>query len=441
MKKLPFLANLARFSAVFALIISLVIPAGMAFAAVPTLSVTSYGSGTNQVQVIVNGDQNQNITLYYYNPIGSSNLSNVGVIGTTNSSGYFSTILNTSSYSIPAGTNVFVTVNGQQSSTAVWPSTTGGNVYLSQTNISLNQGQSYNVSISGGSSNGYYVSTNTNSGIVTTSVSGSVLTVYGANSGNANITVCSLGSTSACATLYVSVNGGYYNGGSIYLSQSNVTLNQGQSQSVSIYNNQSGNYYNSYNNYYISSNSNSSSVSATISGNTVTVYGSNTGYATIAVCSYYNGSYGNTSCANLYVTVNSYYYGNNYNNYSGYNYYPYNNYGYNYSNYSTFTPTYSQTYTPSYAYTPSYTYTSGQPVTGVFLSQVPATGAGEMFKIALFVLAILVWSAFVAYIINPRIFNLKGLNLSFAKGSASGKTLNKIQQFKEDQMKKRGLNQ
>ncbi len=428
-------------------LVAVFMPAGTAFAMTPTLSVSSYGSNS-QIQVTVNGDQNQNIQLYYYSPAGSSNLVNAGTIGTTNASGYFSTILNANSYNIPSGTTVFVIVNGQQSTTSVWPSTSGGSVYLSQSSITISSQQTATVSISGGTGTGYYVSTNTNSGVVTTSISGSILSVTSVANGNASITVCSQGSSVSCATLYVTVTGYGGSNGNVYLSPSTIVLNAGQSQTVSI----SNNTYNQYNyqNYYISNNSNPNYVSASISGSTLTVYGINSGASTITVCSSYNGSYNsgyNSGCASVYVSVNAPYgytgtYYNNYNGYNGYNGYT----GYNYNNqypynYYTQTYTYPTTYTSpttytyptnyTYSYTPSYTSSVGTPVTGVFLNQIPSTGAGDHLKIILFVLGLTLWSLFVAYVLYAKY----GGEITSVNDAIADRAV----RFKMDQMKKRGV--
>lgn len=400
----------------------------IAQAATPTLAFAQ--SGTNSIQISVNGDQNQVVNLYYYQ-IGSTISNSVGSIGTTNSSGYFSNTLNTGAYNIPAGASVYVVVNGQQSSTATWPSTTGGSIYLSQSNVVMNQGQSTSVSISGGNGNNYYVNSNSNSSIVGASVSGSVLTLNALTAGYVTINVCSLGTTTTCAPLAVSVNsswGGNNGNNSIYLSPSSVTVAPGQTQTVSIMLNSGSSWFSQ--NYYISNNPGSQYFSASISGNTVIVYGNNPGSATINICTQYSG----TSCASLYVTVSGNYYNgnyNNYNNYNGYNGYNYYNGGYTYS--------YPTTYTNPVTYTyPATTYTNysgatyggnsyssgssvGSSVSGVFLSQVPSTGISFGLKMALFTLGLLLWSMFAAFMIARK------------------KELSKVEVFKLANMKKKGL--
>ncbi|MES3005835.1 MAG: hypothetical protein V4664_02715 [Patescibacteria group bacterium] len=286
--------------------------AQIAQAATPVLTFSN--AGNSQVRIDVTGDVNSSVQLYFYNPPNSGNIQSAGIIGTTNSSGYFTTIVSNTAYGIPVGTSVFVNVNNQQSSGVAWPTITGGNVYLGQTNIYLNVNQSGTVTISGGTGT-YYISTNSNSNVATASINGSVLTVNGINNGNTTFTVCSASTASSCATLYVSVGGGSYNNNqSVYFDPTTVSVQAGQTQSVIVYGSGS---------YYLSNNSNTSVVSVTISGSNLNVYGITNGSATLTVCSQTS----NSSCGSLYVTVYS-----SYNNYCSYNCYPYNNYPINYNN-------------------------------------------------------------------------------------------------------------
>lgn len=443
-------AKIALFAAVFSIfaLATATLPQ-IAEAATPTLAFAS--AGTNYVQISVQGDQNQAVNLYYYNP-GMSTINTVGSIGTTNASGYFSTTLYTSSYNIPSGASVYVVVNGQQSSTAIWPTTAGGNVYLSQSIVTMNQGQNSYVSISGGTGNNYYINSNSNSGIVTATISGSTLSLNAVAPGYATINVCSLSSSAGCASLSVTVNstwggnGGNYSG-SIYLSPSSVTVAPGQTQTVTISNYNSGYYYGNqygYQTYYIANNPGSQYFSASISGNTVTVYGNNPGSATINICSQYSG----TSCASLYVTVSNNYY--NYNNgyyngsyYGGTTY----TYPYNYYSYPNYTYTYPTTYTNPVTYTyPSTTYTSGSnlgsSVSGVFLSQVPATGISLGLKMVLFTVGLTLWSLFAAFMIARKRGGMAVVSSGASNAGVHGvqnAAQTKAEAFKLANMKKKGL--
>ncbi|MCF7865264.1 MAG: hypothetical protein K9M11_02055 [Candidatus Pacebacteria bacterium] len=434
----------------------------IAEAAVPSLAFAS--AGTNMVLVSVYGDPNQAVNLYYYN-IGSSIINSVGSIGTTNSTGYFSNTLNSGSYNIPSGASVYVVVNGQQSSNSTWPSIAGGNVFLSQSNVSMNQGQSTSVSISGGNGSGYYVNSNSNSGIVGTSISGSILTLNAVGTGYATISVCSLGTTTTCTSVAVTVNstyGGNYGTGSIYLSPSSVTVAPGQSQTVYINSYNNGTYYGSNygsQNYYISNNPGSQFFSASISGNTVIIYGNSVGSATINICS----QYGSSSCASLYVTVSGSYYNGNYNNgnyyngsnyyngYNGYNSYNYGTGGFTYTSYPS-NYTYPATYTNPVTYTyPTNTYTNysgssynsgsnvGRSVSGVFLSQVPSTGIAFGFKMALFTTGLLLWSLFAAFMIARKKEVAVVASVSSVPVISTSNKVSKIESFKLANMKKKGL--
>ena len=145
---------------------------------------------------------------------------------------------------------MYVIVNGQQSSTATWPSTTGGSIFLSQSNVILNQGQSTSISISGGNGNNYYVNSNSNSTVVGTSISGSVLTLNALTTGYVTINVFARYYNNLCP-LAVTVNSswGGNNSGSVFLSPSSITIAPGQTQVVYINNYNTGNNFNQ--GYYI----------------------------------------------------------------------------------------------------------------------------------------------------------------------------------------------
>ncbi len=318
------------------------------------------------MRIEVTGDINVPVQLYYYNSINSGSINNVGSIGTTNSSGYFTTTVAQNAYGINPGTSVFVNVNNQQSASQTWPTITGGNVYLSQSNVSVNTGQNITVSISGGTGT-YYVSSNSNSNIASYSINGSSLIVNGLNYGNTTLTVCSAVAGASCATLYVSVYGGNNNNGSsgISFSQNNLNVQAGQTQSVSI--------YGTAGSYYISGNSASGIASAMISGSTLTISGIGNGSATFTVCSQNS----NATCGSLYVTVySSYNNGNTYNpctyncypnnNYPSYtyptypsSYYPYNNYYYYYTYNNYYNSGYNQNHPTGFYTTSGNTYSGG----------------------------------------------------------------------------------
>ncbi|MDR3643367.1 MAG: pilus assembly protein N-terminal domain-containing protein [Candidatus Doudnabacteria bacterium] len=167
---------------------------------------------------------------------------------------------------------------------------------LSQNNLSLNVGQSFTVGISSSNYYGgsYYIASNSNGIVASANVSGSSVYVNALNAGTTNISVCQ-SSTSVCATLYVTVGGGG-SGTGFSLSQTSLAINIGQSSTVAIYGN---------GNYYLASNSNSSVVSATIYGSSLSLNGLIAGSSVLSICQ--TGS--TYQCASLYVTVNGYNYG------------------------------------------------------------------------------------------------------------------------------------
>ncbi len=399
-----------------------------------TPTISAYSTSNNIVQLTVQGDPNAQVNLYYYQ-LGSNLLSNPINLGTTNSSGYYSTSVAQGAYGIPGGTTVYVTVNGQQSPTVVWPNSfsTGTTVYLSQPSVTVSQGQSQTINIYGGNGS-YSINSNSNSSVASVTINGNLLQIYGSVSGTTTVNICSTNSTSNCASLVITVSGSYYGSGSLTVSQSSVFLNQGQSQTVIL---------NGGGSYYLTNNPNTNIATATITGNQLVIYGVNPGSVSYSICS----GAGTYSCAAVYVNVSTYYNGNNngytsyypYNNYYNYNSgfssnsYPYNyyssNYAYPYTTYvqpTTYTQPVTYTY-PTYTRS-SYTAQTGTPVSGVFLSQVPATGISFGLKVTLFTLGIVLWSVFGAYIISRK-----------QEVIVTSTSKDKALLFKEVQMKKKGL--
>ena len=93
-----------------------------------------------------------------------------------------------------------ITVNvGTSSGTT----TTNSAVVFSTTNPTIVPGQTMTVTISG--SSGYFVSNNSNMGVVQTSLNGNVLTLTGLYAGSASISICA--SSDGCNTLPVTVTG------------------------------------------------------------------------------------------------------------------------------------------------------------------------------------------------------------------------------------------
>jgi hypothetical protein len=175
-------------------------------------------------------------------------------------------------------------------------------ISFSQTNPTLSIGQSLPISISGSSGNVYYVSSNSNSAIVQTTISGNTLTLVGNNNGTASVTVCS--STGTCGTLNVTVS--YTsNGGPLTLSQNTITVMNNQSLTVVVSGGTAP-----YN--LVNPSPNIAQVS--LNGNILTVYGVSSGAETVQVCSAEGGCIslfviinGNGSSSQLYFSQNNFY--------------------------------------------------------------------------------------------------------------------------------------
>ncbi len=173
------------------------------------------------------------------------------------------------------------------------------NLSFSQNNLSLIPGLSQSVTVTGGSDNNYYISSNSNSGVAGATVSANNVTVIGGtNSGSTVIVVCSATVSAKCASLNVVSNASTINSSASVLafSQNVVTVPTGGSTNVTVTGGTGAG-------YSISSNSNPSAITASINGNSnvITLYGNTAGSSVISVCSATAG----TTCASLYATVGS----------------------------------------------------------------------------------------------------------------------------------------
>ena len=163
-----------------------------------------------------------------------------------------------------------------------------GVLSLSQTNINVGVGQ--NVTVNAYPLNGQIVNQtgNSNTYVALANVSNNVITIYGIGSGSTQMTFCTYDNT--CGTIFVTIGGSNFT--NITFSQNPVNLNFQQSTTVTIYGNSSSGF-----NFYVSSNSNTSVVSASISGSSLFLYGQMQGSSVITVCQT------NNSCGTLSVTV------------------------------------------------------------------------------------------------------------------------------------------
>lgn len=269
MKKSLFLALGVAFLVAFAF-------SNLALAAAPTLNLT--GSDSDNVQITVNGDADNNVLLHFTNTSGTSQ---VQYLGKTNSSGYFSNSVSTSNYSITPESLVYVTVNNQNSEQKTWPigsnGTSSGALSLSQTGVVMKVGNSLNLSVYNAGSQSIYLLNNTNPQIANVNINSNTQINLMANTyGQTVVTVCSLGTTSNCASVYVTVQNA--NATALTFSQSTLTVAYGQSATVSILNGSGA--------YSVVNNSNPSVISSSLSGSTITLTASNnSGTAALTVCS------------------------------------------------------------------------------------------------------------------------------------------------------------
>ncbi len=245
-------------------------------ATTPTLTLTANGSGDN-VDISVSGDANTNVLMYY---VATNSGLKLQSLGSTNSSGLLSTTLSSSALGVASTSPVYVRtggVSGPQSNSVAWPyATSSSNLTLSSTGIALPVGQSTIINAYNNGTNLIYLSNNSNPSVANVNISGSQLTILAMTFGQTAITVCTQGSVTSCASAYVTVtNSG---SGSLTFSQNSPTIASGQSLPVTISGGTGA--------YTVLNNSNSTAVSTSITGSTMTVTANgSTGSAAITVCS------------------------------------------------------------------------------------------------------------------------------------------------------------
>jgi ferredoxin len=211
---------------------------------------------------------------------------------TSNSNPYAASVnLNGSTLTLSGattGSNTTITVCDSSSNCGTLSATvagtgSGGSLTFSNASLSVGVGQTMTDTVYGGSD--YYVSNNSNSNVISYSLSGGVLTVTGLQSGATTLTICS--SANGCGSVSVTVGTG--SGGSVVnFSIANPTIAIGQSMNTPL----SGN-----SGYYISTNPNPNIAQASVNGSTLMLTGVNAGTDAIAVCGTSGG------CNTLTVTV------------------------------------------------------------------------------------------------------------------------------------------
>ena len=247
-------------------------------------TLTLKNTSGDAVQLQISGDINSSIKLSYL-PTGGSSLTTIA-FGTTDASGNFSTSISSGGYAIPAGSPVYVNINGSQSPTLLWPNFTSS-LTFSQNSLQVAVGQS--ITING--SNSLTLVSNSSNTNVGASVSGSQVTITGISAGSGTLMFCS--SNVGCNSVAVVV--GAQGQSQISLSQTNLVVSTGQSQTVYITGGDQ-------NGFTVKSNSNPAAVTANIGGtsNVINIYGNNTaGSSIVVVCSRTSAN----NCATLNVTT------------------------------------------------------------------------------------------------------------------------------------------
>ena len=165
---------------------------------------------------------------------------------------------------------------------------------FSQNIVSVAKGDTSNVTVTGGNNTGYVISSNSNSGAVTASVSGTsnVVTLYGNDTGTSIVSVCSASGNSVCSSLYVTVGAALP---AITFSQNNISLTPGAKSMVAI----SGG--STSNTIYSNSKPNVASASLASSGSVILLTGGSVaGSTVITICPAATYS---SQCAILDVSV------------------------------------------------------------------------------------------------------------------------------------------
>ncbi|MDD4271680.1 MAG: hypothetical protein PHF50_02655 [Patescibacteria group bacterium] len=260
----------------------MLLASGVKAVAPATLALTN--TAGDNVRVTITGDPSSTIRLSFLPP-GASTMTTI-VFGTTDENGNFTTSISSGGYGIPQGSPVYITVNGAQSTTMLWPSYVSS-LSLSSASVNIAVGQSVNIT----GSNTLILAANGISSVIGAILSGSQVTITGLSNGSGALSLC--GANVGCGSIAVVVGDQGQN--QITFSLNNFTLSENQTKNVNIYG--GGN-----SGFNVASNSNAAAVEASISGtsNVISLYGGHTpGTATIVVCS----KSSSTNCASLVITT------------------------------------------------------------------------------------------------------------------------------------------
>lgn len=170
---------------------------------------------------------------------------------------------------------------------------------FNKNDLSLVPGLNQAITVSGGPDSNYYISSNSNSGIASASLSGNTLTVIGGSStGSTVIKVCSTSLNATCGNLNVYNNADTITptATTLSFSQNVVSITKGLSSNVTVAGGTGTG-------YTVSSNSNPTVATASITGssNVINIYGNEVGSAIISICS----ASSSATCASIYVNVTS----------------------------------------------------------------------------------------------------------------------------------------
>lgn len=275
---------------ILCLIIAFSLPLTLAFAAMPSLSVSGNGDGDNVLISINGGEGNSPVSLYFLSSADGTLHSQV--LGTTNQTGSFSGTISTRGVGITNTTPVYVMVNGYNSNSLTWPYTNNSasaqQITFSQASPVVQVGQSGTVTISGGNGS-YYLSSNSNSQAISAALSGNTLTFSGVGSGSSNISICSV-TGGLCGLITISTNGVNTtpNNGILSLNPSAITLGMNQNGSIQLLGGSAP---------YTISTISGETIHYSFSGDLLTVSGATLGSRSVRVCS------SNATCMNLSITV------------------------------------------------------------------------------------------------------------------------------------------
>lgn len=349
---------------------------------IPTYNTPSYTPYTPPVYVPttssntgVNNNHNSS------NSNSSANASSSNTNNNVNNNNNDINNVNNNNINIVVGTPITSTTNQPQNQTL------DGSCYISPSNVSVNQDITFTANATGGTGN-YSYSWNGSDGI---------------SSGSRTFT------------------GRFSNPGYKTATVVITSGNQSISRSCSVSVDQNYNYYNNMNAYCIA-NPTSANVGQTIVW-TAYVTGGNSSYYTYSWYGTDGLSYGNAnSIQKSYQTA-------------GYKTATVTVYGNNNQSVSATCSTNITGYVAPANVTVIRQPNTPAPSSGVYLSQVPQTGIDANMKIALFMIGLIIWSAFVGYVIISR----KKNKLAFANGTSPRSIAEKIKAFKLENMRKQGL--